>query len=229
MTDTASDIRREMATTRDRMAHDVEELKSHVTAPLRSTKERLDVAKLVREHPWPALGAAVVLGAVIGGSGADEQAASATVAGAKRAARASKEAATSAMHKLHSSESDEAVAPVEMEKPGISTRVADALGVVVARGLDRVLEELRVASHSWGQRTARPQSSGVAAASTTAIGVARDESTTPAPSAADTVPVPNEILPAELGLRANAVEALGGGTHEPPLAPGAGELGARWA
>jgi len=41
--------------------------------------------------------------------------------------------------------------------------------------------------------------------------------------------VPNEIAPAELGLRADAVEAVGGGTHEPPLEPGAGELGARWS
>lgn len=43
------------------------------------------------------------------------------------------------------------------------------------------------------------------------------------------VPVPEEMSAAEVGLRADAVEALGGGTHEPPLAPGAGELGARWA
>jgi len=43
------------------------------------------------------------------------------------------------------------------------------------------------------------------------------------------VPVPEEMTAAEVGLRADAVEALGGGTHEPPLEPGAGELGARWA
>jgi hypothetical protein len=43
------------------------------------------------------------------------------------------------------------------------------------------------------------------------------------------VPVPPEMLPTEVDARADAVEALGGGTHEPPLAPGAGDLGARWA
>jgi hypothetical protein len=43
------------------------------------------------------------------------------------------------------------------------------------------------------------------------------------------VPVPNEMMPSEVDARADAVEALGGGTHEPPLAPGAGDLGARWA
>jgi hypothetical protein len=37
------------------------------------------------------------------------------------------------------------------------------------------------------------------------------------------------MLPTEVDARADAVEALGGGTHEPPLEPGAGDLGARWA
>jgi hypothetical protein len=49
------------------------------------------------------------------------------------------------------------------------------------------------------------------------------------PRAEDVVPVPREMLPTEVDARADAVEALGGGTHEPPLEPGAGDLGARWA
>ena len=75
MTDTTSDIRREMAETRDRMARDVEAIKDHVTSPVRTAKQRLDVAQLVREHPWPALGAAVLLGSIVGSSGADAKAA----------------------------------------------------------------------------------------------------------------------------------------------------------
>jgi hypothetical protein len=62
---------------------------------------------------------------------------------------------------------------------------------------------------------------------TTAVVAVREEGT--ANDASDQVPVPNEMMPSEVDARADAVEALGGGTHEPPLAPGAGDLGARWA
>jgi hypothetical protein len=231
MTDT-SDIRQDMAATRERMARDVDELKDHVTAPLRSVKHQLNVTRIVREHPWPALGAAVVLGAVIGGSGADQKAASATADGAKRAARASKEAAASAIQRFHSDASDEDAVVDEPEKPGISSRLAATLGVVFARGLDRLLDEMRTASVNWGQRVASPDNQGrrsnvAAPVAAVTVAVVRDEARTASP--ADQVPVPNEMLPTELGARADAVEALGGGTNEPPLAPGAGELGARWA
>lgn len=226
MTDT-SEIREEMAATRARMADDVAELKDHVTAPLGSAKQRLNVAQLVREHPWPALGAAVVLGAVIGGSGSDEKAATAAATGVKRAARASKEAATEAIQKLRAEDHAEA-ADAEPNKPGLGERLGAVLSIAVARGLDRVLEEMRVSSRAWGQRMSGAQEATVPiVAATTTVVAARDE--VPAPSAADAVPVPNEMLPTEVGARAEAVEALGGGTHEPPLAPGAGELGARWA
>ena len=62
----------------------------------------------------------------------------------------------------------------------------------------------------------------------TAIVVREEVLASALPSPADAVPLPNEIAPAELGARAEAVDAMGGGTHEPPLEPGAGELGARW-
>jgi ElaB/YqjD/DUF883 family membrane-anchored ribosome-binding protein len=70
MTDT-SDLRQEMAATRDRMSRDIDELQSRASERVESAKQRVNVAHVVREHPWPALGAAVVLGAIIGGSGAD--------------------------------------------------------------------------------------------------------------------------------------------------------------
>src|SRR5436305_13443185 len=132
MTDTRSDIRREMAETRDRMASDLEAIKDHVTSPVRTARQRLDVAQLVREHPWPALGAAVLLGSIVGSSGADVKAVSATASGAKRAARASKDAASAAIEKLHSSDEQDAAMPSEPasanEKPGWSARLFDALG-----------------------------------------------------------------------------------------------------
>ncbi|HEY2854351.1 MAG TPA: hypothetical protein VGJ18_15960 [Gemmatimonadaceae bacterium] len=240
MTDTANEIRSEMAATRDRMADDINEIKAEAAERVHAAKERVNVMRMVREHPWPALGAAVALGAAIGGSGADMKAAAATVAGAKKAAQVSKEAATNTIAKLHSSD-DESPAPVresEVSRPRIGDKVSVMLGALVMRGLDRVLEEMRAAAHDWGTRMAGPSRSttgrrpGARAATPVreAVVAVREEiATARGDAAAAQVPVPNEMLPTEIGLRADAVEALGGGTHEPPLEPGAGELGARWS
>jgi hypothetical protein len=225
-----------MAATRERMARDVEAIKDRVTSPIRATKQRLDVAQLVREHPWPALGAAVVLGAVVAASGADAKAARATASGVKDAARASKDAASAAIEKLHSSDGDEVAAanqPTAADKPGFGARIFDAIGGSAAGVLDRVLDELRVAARDFGTRNARPARSRAPSVpvaplvATTVVIAARQPVT--ANDESGQVPVPNEMMPSELDARADAVEALGGGTHEPPLAPGAGDLGARWA
>jgi len=235
MSDSTAEIVREMDATRAQMARDIDQLQARV-------KQRLDVAQLVRDHPWPAIGAAVVLGALVGGSGADEKAAGATVAGAKAgaqaAASASKSAASAVMDKLHSSDDDEpeTLAAVESRKPGLGERLFDALGAMVARGLDGLVEDMRVASRDWGARMAdqsRTRQAMTVATTTAVVAVAEPVAPASLPneaaSAADEVPVPREMLPTEVDARADAVEALGGGTHEPPLAPGAGDLGARWA
>jgi hypothetical protein len=213
MTDTA-DIRIDMAATRDRMSRDVDELKARA-------KQRLDVVQLVRDHPWTAVGVAVALGAVIGGTGAEEKAAVATAA-----------AVRGTIDRLRSDdepreEEPEIVEPPR-EKTGLGARVAGLVGLTVAGTLDRVLNEIRAASHEWGARApiaARPAPKSVVVP--VALAALGEQALTA--KAVDAVPVPNEIAPAELGLRAAAVEAVGGGTHEPPLEPGAGELGARWS
>jgi len=246
MTDTSS-IRREMAATRNEMAQDVAELEQRASERVQAVKQRLDVSRVVREHPWPALGAAVALGAIIAGSGADEAAASATVSATKKASRATVEAAKQAAEKIpfRGNESSEASPPTrEARKPGLIDRFFDGVGLSIAGGLDRVLDEMRAASKDWGARIATPSEnrpqpvsarapspvmpSAAAPVVATAIVVREEVLAAATPSPADAVPLPNEIAPAELGARAEAVEAMGGGTHEPPLEPGAGELGARW-
>lgn len=216
MTQETVRLRSEMADTRDRMSRDIEELRDHA-------KRRLDVAHLVREHPWPALGAAVVLGAIIGRSGADEKVASAATG-----------AVTGTIDKLrsrgHQASSEPRVVVEPDPKPGIAARFAGLLGATVAGTLDRVIDDLRVASRDWGTRMSTSPARAAGAAVPVAAGVVAAVGDTIATNrAADEVPVPNEMAPAELGLRADAVEAVGGGTHEPPLEPGAGELGARWS
>jgi hypothetical protein len=243
MTESIQEVRSEMAATRDRMANDIDEIKAKATERVNAAKERVNVMRIVREHPWPALGAAVVLGAAIGGSGADAKLAAATAAGAKNAARASKDAATSAIEKFHSrdDEPSERFGEPDVSKPGLSDRVSVMLASLAMRGLDRLLDEMRSASRQWGTRVARStRADGPTRPSPAAtpvpppsrpeiIAVRADMASERAAAEADKVPVPNEMMPTEVGLRADAVEALGGGTHEPPLEPGAGELGARWS
>lgn len=233
MTEETTEIVRDMDGTRARMARDIDQLEARATEKVQAVKRRMDVGQLVREHPWPALGAAVVLGAIVGGSGADEKAAVATVAGAKAAASASKHAAQSAMEKLHSSDDVGEPEPleVESEKPGLGERLFDSLGAIVARGLDRLVDDMRLASRDWGSRMASSSRTRepLVVERTTVVAVAQPIMPPAEPNEADEVPVPREMLPTEVDARADAVEALGGGTHEPPLAPGAGDLGARWA
>ena len=243
MTESIEEVRSEMAAARDRMANDIDEIKAKAAERVNAAKERINVMRIVREHPWPALGAAVVLGAAIGGSGADAKAAAATAAGAKKAARASKDAATNAIEKLHSrdDESPEGVGEVELSKPGLGDRVSVMLGALAMRGLDRLLDEMRSASRQLGTRMARStpadEPTHPFAAATPVpppsrpeiIAVRAEVASERAAAEAEQVPVPNEMMPTEVGLRADAVEALGGGTHEPPLEPGAGQLGARWS
>lgn len=216
MTEETAQLRRDIADTRDRMSADLHELSNRA-------KRRLDVARMVREHPWSALGGAVVLGAIIGRSGADEKAVSAAT-----------DAVTGTMETLRSraqkTENQSRVLEERHAKPGIGARFAEMLGATVAATLDRVIDEMRVASRDWGARRSpsRARTTRVAAPVTAAV-VAAVGQKVAADRAVDAVPVPNEIAPAELGLRADAIEAVGGGTHEPPLEPGAGELGARWS
>jgi len=213
MTD-STEIRSEMANTRDQMSRDLDELKARA-------KQRLDVVQAVREHPWTALGVAIAVGAAVGSTGAERKVAAASVGVAR-----------GAMEKLRSdaAPSEPAPEPVESStpEPGVGTRVGAVLGVAAVSVLDRVLHEMQVAARNWGAReprVTRPVANDLPVpAPLVALG---EEALTT--KAVDAIPVPNEIAPAELGLRADAVEAVGGGTHEPPLEPGAGELGARWS
>jgi hypothetical protein len=204
-----------MAETRDRMSRDIEELRDHA-------KRRRNVTHLVRERPWTALGAAVVLGAIIGRSGADEKVASAATG-----------AVTGTIDKLRSRpqepKSERRVVEEHDPKPGIGGRFAEMVGATVAGTLDHVIDELRDASRDWVTRMSTSTLRDTRRAAATASVVAAVGHQVATNRAADAVPVPNEMAPAELGLRADAVEAVGGGTHEPPLEPGAGDLGARWS
>jgi len=74
MAETTADVRRDIALTRERMAGTLDQL-----------EQKLNVAEMVRQHPWPALALAVGAGVLLSGSGADVKTAAATVAATKGA------------------------------------------------------------------------------------------------------------------------------------------------
>jgi hypothetical protein len=232
MNEKTSEVVREMDATRAGMSRDIDQLQARASEKVRAVKQRLDVGQLVRDNPWSALGAAVVLGAIVGGSGADEKAAVATVAGAKAAAGASRNAVSGAMEKLHSSDDAEPETFTgQRSKPGIGARLFDSFGALVARRLDGLVDDMRVASRDWGARLASSSRTreSTPVATTAAVVAVAETAPNDAAAAAHEVPVPREMAPPEIDARADAVEAMGGGTNEPPLAPGAGQRGARWA
>ena len=74
MAETTADVRRDIELTRDRMSSTLAEL-----------EQKLDVMKIAREHPWPALALAVGAGVLLSGSSADIKAAAATIGATKGA------------------------------------------------------------------------------------------------------------------------------------------------
>ena len=72
MAETAADVRRDIELTRERMSSTITEL-----------EQKLNVAQMVRDHPWPALAVAFGAGVLLSGSGADMKAAAATMAATK--------------------------------------------------------------------------------------------------------------------------------------------------
>ena len=243
MTSSSSNVRREIARTRERMTETIDEIDNEIAERVSAAKRKVDVMQLAREHPWPALTIAIAIGGLIGASGADEKAAAATATAAKRAASASSDTAKNLVAKVRERKrssrleaSSEQRTSSEKSGPGLTDRLFAAASGPLAGAIDRILDEMRGASRELGERLARPgqwrrpnSTISVTTVEVVAVPVRPVSTPAPAPRPEDVVPVPPEMLPTEVDARADAVEALGGGTHEPPLEPGAGDLGARWA
>lgn len=78
----------DVARTRAKVADTVAEIDARITDRVDAVKDRLNVAQIVRDHPWPALAAAVGVGVAVSASGADAKAASAAAERAKQAGSA---------------------------------------------------------------------------------------------------------------------------------------------
>jgi hypothetical protein len=74
MAETPADVRRDIELTRNRISDTLQEL-----------EQRMNVAQIVKDNPWPALALAVGAGVLLSGSKADVKAAAATVVATKGA------------------------------------------------------------------------------------------------------------------------------------------------
>ena len=81
MAETTDDVRRDIELTRERMSSTFAEL-----------EQKLNVAAMVKDHPWPALALAVGAGVLLSGSGSDVKAAAATLAATQGASNKLSEA-----------------------------------------------------------------------------------------------------------------------------------------
>ena len=74
MVETTADVRRDIELTRERMSSTLAEL-----------EQKLNVAQVVRQHPWPSLALAFGAGVLLSGSGADIKTAAVTATATKGA------------------------------------------------------------------------------------------------------------------------------------------------
>ena len=72
MVETPADVRRDIELTRNRISDTLQEL-----------EQKMNVAQIVKDNPWPALALAVGAGVILSGSKADVKAAAATVVATK--------------------------------------------------------------------------------------------------------------------------------------------------
>lgn len=117
---------------RDQISDTIAELEQRVTAPVQAVKQRLDVGRVVREHPWAALAVAVGAGVVVASTGADVRAAELAAEQARQAARKARDAGAAGLR-------------VASEAPSRSRQalggVVDALGAKLAISIVDALRE----------------------------------------------------------------------------------------
>lgn len=74
-----------MAETTDDVRRDIELTRTRISDTLQQLEQKLNVAQIVKDNPWPALAVAVGAGVLLSGSRADVKAAAATVVATKGA------------------------------------------------------------------------------------------------------------------------------------------------
>lgn len=129
------DVQRSRAQISDTIA----EIEARVTAPVRAVKQRLDVGRMVQEHPWAALSTAAAAGVIVAASQADRRAASLAAAAARKGAETARQGAEKVR------QGGVAGAQLAREAPSRSrialTSMVDAIGAKVATTIIGALRE----------------------------------------------------------------------------------------
>jgi len=110
---TIAGVRLEIAATRTELSETIVELEERVSSTVDGVKQKVNVAELVKRHPWPALAAAFVAGVALSSTGADRKAARTAAEAAKRAPGTAKRGASSAVRATAAGVSHLAAAAVE--------------------------------------------------------------------------------------------------------------------
>jgi ElaB/YqjD/DUF883 family membrane-anchored ribosome-binding protein len=76
---------------RTQISDTISEIEARVTAPVRAVTNRLDVGRVIQEHPWAALATAVGVGALVAVTGTDRRAASVAADAARKGAEKARE------------------------------------------------------------------------------------------------------------------------------------------
>jgi hypothetical protein len=139
---TIAGARLEIAATRTELSETIAELEEKVSKTVDGAKQRVNVAGLVRRHPWPALAAAFVAGVALSTTGADRRAARAAARAAKRAPDTAKRGASSAARATAAGVSHLASAAVERIKGGDGAHDPGGLTDKATGGLKAQVREL---------------------------------------------------------------------------------------
>ena len=155
MSEATREVQRDIALTRERMSETIAALDARITDKVAVVTEKLDLAEVARDHPWPALAVAFGLGLLLAGTGADTKAARATARAAKRTpgatldlARRGAHAAVGVVRRDDKGHAD-STGP---EEPGLADRVRQT--ITRAIGVDELLGQMRTAA----EELARPAS-----------------------------------------------------------------------
>ena len=148
MDESIDDVRRELEHTRARLSNTVDELADRITHPVDVVRERLDVGRAAREHPWMALGIALGAGVLLGMTGTDARAARATAGAARRAGSATKDGALALVDRVrHRGDGAGTELP---PRPGLLARLGDQLADALEAPLHELAGDLRRASRDIG-------------------------------------------------------------------------------
>jgi hypothetical protein len=158
MSETANDVQRDIALTRERMSETIAQLDAHISDRIAGVKETLDLQRVVQEHPWAALAVAFGVGALLSGTGADAKAAGATVRAAKAApgttadvARRGWDAAATRLRGDGNGDGETDAATASAE-PGLADRLRETITRTL--GVDELIGQMRSAA----EEMARPAS-----------------------------------------------------------------------